>query len=170
MPTKDTPVKMTAPARYLLSALHEWIIDNGMTPHVLVDATVESVKVPAGSVKDGRIVLNISYSAASGLSLPTADSDWLSFSARFNGTSMQIFVPIDAVLAIYARETYRGQHHASNTPTPPPVALTASESATPESKEALNKNITEHSDGDAPPPDDTPPSPPVQRGHLRVVK
>ena len=94
----DAPA-MTSHRPYLLRALYEWIADNGLTPHILVDATKPGVRVPAHAVKDGRIVLNIAARAVGHLQM---DNDDVRFSARFGGVSHAVIVPIDAVLAIYA--------------------------------------------------------------------
>lgn len=100
---------------YLLRAMHEWISDSGCTPHVVVDASVEGVQVPRQYVKDGKIVLNISWSATGQLVL---GNDEISFNGRFGGTSMSVRIPIGAVLAVYARETGQGMVFAEETPTP----------------------------------------------------
>jgi stringent starvation protein B len=90
---------------YLLRAMHEWMVDSGYTPHLIVDANFEAVSVPKQFVKEGRIVLNVSASATEALLIgPEA----VEFNARFNGISHYIHVPVDAVLGIYARETGQG--------------------------------------------------------------
>lgn len=96
---------MTSTRPYLLRAIHEWIIDNGLTPYLLVDATYDKVEVPQEYVNDGKIILNISPNAENKLQL---DNDWVSFSARFSGRSVEIFIPIAAALAIYAKENGKG--------------------------------------------------------------
>ncbi len=96
---------MTSQRPYLLRALYEWIADNGMTPHVLVDARMPGVRVPAHTVKDGQVVLNIAARAVAQLEM---DNDALRFSARFNGASQSVVVPMAAVIAVYARETGQG--------------------------------------------------------------
>jgi stringent starvation protein B len=91
---------------YLLRAIHEWLLDNNFTPFVLVNAQDENVVVPREYIKDGQITLNLSPSAIKALHI---DNEWLSFHARFSGKSQEIFVPIPAVLAIFAKEdTQRG--------------------------------------------------------------
>jgi stringent starvation protein B len=85
--------------------MHEWMLDNGFTPHLVVDAKREGVRVPEAHVKDGKIILNVSPSATRALNL---GNDAVSFEARFGGVSQQLFVPIGAVLGIYARETGQG--------------------------------------------------------------
>jgi len=79
--------------------------DNHQTPHIVVDANVEGVVVPVQFVKDGRIVLNVSYSAASGIQI---ENDGISFHARFGGTPMSVSIPVRAVLGIYGRESGEG--------------------------------------------------------------
>jgi stringent starvation protein B len=106
---------------YLLRAMHEWITDCEQTPHVVVDAEVPGVEVPRQYVKDGKIVLNVSHSATSGLVL---GNDWVEFSARFSGVTRQVRIPVRAVLGIYARESGQGMIFSDeNVPdpgTPPP--------------------------------------------------
>ncbi len=96
---------MTSSRPYLLRALHEWIVDNGLTPHVLVDASQDDVQVPKASIQDGKVVLNIAPSAVRDLEL---ENDWVSCVARFSGVSHGIVVPVSAVRAIYARENGQG--------------------------------------------------------------
>ncbi|MGD3046761.1 ClpXP protease specificity-enhancing factor SspB, partial [Xanthomonas oryzae] len=95
--SEDFP-RMTSHRPYLLRALVEWINDNGMTPHVLVDAGLPGVQVPASAVKDGRVVLNIAERAVVGLQV---DNESVSFTARFGGVSHPVMVPMAAVLAVY---------------------------------------------------------------------
>lgn len=148
----DASSRMTSHRPYLLRALNEWIADNGMTPHLLVDATQAGVQVPASAVKEGKVVLNIAERAVVRLMI---DNDAVSFTARFGGVSQPVYVPISAVLAIYSRETGQGM--------------------------ALPEDVThdadtgEESGDDAPatdtPPDDHPPPPGGKRPpFLRVVK
>ncbi len=96
---------MTPSRPYLIRALYEWIGDNGMTPHLLVDAEAPDVEVPRQFVEEGRIVLNVGPTAVRNLHL---GNDTVEFGARFGGTPMTVRVPIIAVLAIYARETGKG--------------------------------------------------------------
>ncbi len=96
---------MTSNRPYLIRAIYEWIGDNGMTPHLLVDASQPGVQVPMQSVKDGQVVLNIADRAVGQLSL---GNDGIRFNARFSGVSRAISVPLAAVLAIYAQETGQG--------------------------------------------------------------
>ena len=96
---------MTPQRPYLLRAIHDWIVDNQLTPHLLVDASQTGVRVPENYIEEGRIVLNISSSAVQHLEL---GNEWIMFNARFNGVAMQIEVPMSAVMAIYAQENGRG--------------------------------------------------------------
>ena len=148
----DASSRMTSHRPYLLRALNEWIADNGMTPHLLVDATQAGVQVPASAVKEGKVVLNIAERAVVRLMI---DNDAVSFTARFGGVSQPVYVPISAVLAIYSREPGQGM--------------------------ALPEDVThdadtgEESGDDAPatdtPPDDHTPPPGGKRPpFLRVVK
>ena len=100
---------------YLIRAMHEWMGDNGKTPHIVVDAAHDGVQVPAQHIKDGKIVLNISPSAAHNLRLR---NDSISFRARFSGVPFDVMVPMPAVMGIYARETGQGMifSHDSNEP------------------------------------------------------
>ena len=85
--------------------MHEWMGDNGHTPHIVVDAAVDGVSVPREHVKDGKIILNISETAAHNLKLT---NDAVSFRARFSGVPFDVWVPMRSVLGIYARETGQG--------------------------------------------------------------
>ena len=96
---------MTPKRPYLLRGLYEWIVDNDLTPHLVVDATIVGTVVPQNFVSEGQIVLNISPTAVQGLQL--ADHE-VRFSARFGGKPMQVIVPMTAALAIYARENGAG--------------------------------------------------------------
>lgn len=96
---------MTSNRPYLLRALYEWILDNNMTPHIVVDATAGGIRVPSEHVEDNQIVLNILPAAIRDLQI---DNDAVSFNARFNGMAQSVFVPIQAVIAIYARENGKG--------------------------------------------------------------
>lgn len=109
---------MTALRPYLIRALYEWIVDNAMTPYLLVDAEHEGVNVPRRYVQNGKIVLNLSPSAVVDLLL---GNEAIDFKARFGGTPMQVQVPVEAVLAIYAKETGKGMiFDAETDSTPPP--------------------------------------------------
>ena len=89
---------------YMLRAMHEWCVDNNLTPHLVV-AVNSRTRVPMAYVKDGEIVLNINYSATKDLHM---DNDSVVFSARFGGVSQNIYVPMGAVRGIFARENGQG--------------------------------------------------------------
>lgn len=96
---------MTSNKPYLLRALYDWICDNHLTPYLLVDATGDDLSIPFEFVEDGKIILNISLSAVRDLDL---SNDYINFKARFSGQSMNVYFPVNAVLAIYAKENGRG--------------------------------------------------------------
>jgi len=96
---------MTSSRPYMIRALYEWIIDNDMTPYLLVNASVDAVQVPHQFIEDGKIVLNISPSATEAMIL---GNQLIEFSARFSGVEEIVSVPTTAVLAIYARENGQG--------------------------------------------------------------
>jgi stringent starvation protein B len=89
---------------YMVRAIHEWCVDNGFTPHLLVAVNAQS-RVPMAFVKDGEIVLNLNYSATKDLHI---DNEAIVFSARFSGVSQNLYVPMGAVKGIFARENSQG--------------------------------------------------------------
>ena len=144
---------MTSNRPYLLRALYEWINDNNLTPYILVDATQPDVMVPASTVKDGKVVLNIAMRAVESLEL---GNEALTFKARFGGVSQFLYVPVAAVLAIYAQETGQG------------MMLPADENAGED--EGLEAYEPDPESGDADPDDPPKPPAPGKGGHLRIVK
>ena len=90
---------------YLIRSLNEWILDSGWTPHLVIDAEIQGVMVPEQFINDGQIVLNITPSAVQNLLI---DNEAVSFSARFGGVPMNVFAPMVAILAIYAKENGMG--------------------------------------------------------------
>lgn len=102
---------------YLLRAVYDWSLDNGYTPHLLVDALQEHVNVPPSFVQEGKITLNVHPDAVKDLQL---GQDRVSFSARFGGQPQWVEVPMAAVLAVYARENGRGIVFQDEAPEPPP--------------------------------------------------
>jgi stringent starvation protein B len=94
----------TSTKPYLLRALYEWCTDNGYTPYIVV-AVDERTRVPAEFVKNGEIVLNISFDATGNLKM---DNDFIHFKARFGGVAREIELPVENVSAIYARENGQG--------------------------------------------------------------
>lgn len=144
---------------YLLRALYEWCTDNGFTPYVAVRVDART-RVPREFVKDGEIVLNISFDATSGLQI---GNDWIEFNARFGGVSQKIEIPVGNVLAIYARENGQGMAF------PVDKDVHAGEAAP-----AKEENEAPAPDPAKAPPagddTDTPPRTPNGRNHLKIVK
>lgn len=98
-------IKMSPQRPYLLRALFDWLLDNGCTPHVVVDATQPFVEVPHEHVQDGQIVLNVHPDAVTRF---TMDLEHISFEARFSGSARRIWLPMVAIVAIYGRENGAG--------------------------------------------------------------
>ncbi|HAS62997.1 MAG TPA: ClpXP protease specificity-enhancing factor [Vibrio sp.] len=96
---------MTPRRPYLLRAFYEWLVDNDLTPHLVVAATLPGVRVPQEFVQDGQIILNVAPRAVGNLQL---GDDEVTFSARFSGRPHTVIVPLYAVQAIYARENGAG--------------------------------------------------------------
>ncbi len=113
---------MTSLKPYLIRSIYDWIVDNNLTPHLLVDAENENALLPLDFVENGKIVLNIKPEAIQGLVL---GNDIIEFNARFSGKACHIVTPVNAVLAIYARENGKGMIFDpndvdQNEDTPPP--------------------------------------------------
>jgi stringent starvation protein B len=130
--------EMTSNRPYLLRALYEWIADNQMTPHILVEAGADGVDVPDQAIQKGKVILNVDHSAVRELEL---GNDWLTFKARFSGNEHNVSVPINAVLAIYAKENGQGMMFAQDDEFVPPTD-----------------------------PDSDPGTMPAKRPHLTIVK
>jgi len=107
---------MTSSRPYLLRAIYEWIIDNGLTPYLLVNASVENVVVPTEFVSNGKIILNVAPAAVKDLNI---GNDEVHFNARFSGSPMYVCVPMDAAMAIYAKENGRGMVFTDDGDIPP---------------------------------------------------
>lgn len=107
---------MTSNRPYLIRAIYDWIVDNNLTPHILVNAHYPEIQVPQAYVQDGKIVLNVSPQACRGLHL---ENDRIVFTARFSGVVHQIFIVPAAVLAIYAKENGRGMEFGEEYNEPP---------------------------------------------------
>ncbi len=163
---------MTPRRPYLLRAFYDWLVDNDLTPHLVVDATLPGVKVPMEFVSDGQIILNIAPRAVGNLEL---GNEAVSFNARFSGRPHSVIVPMYAVLAIYARENGAGTmfEPEPSYETDMPVFDDAEEAEdmigeVPESTSpfaVVSETETVGSDD----PDDEPPRP-RGRPSLRVVK
>lgn len=157
--------QLSARRPYLLRAFYDWLLDNQLTPHLVVDINLQGVQVPLEYARDGQIVLNIAPRAVGNLEL---GNDEVRFNARFGGVPRQVSVPMAAILAIYARENGAGTMFE-----PEP----AYELGAQGTEEAPADPVMSVIDGDRPDdateedpsPDDDPPP----RGHrpsLRVVK
>ena len=108
---------MTSQKPYLIRAIYEWLVDNELTPYLLVSTEFEGVQVPDEYIHDGKIVLNIAPDAVRNF---LADNDWISFSARFSGKAMELFIPILAVQAIYGKENNEGMFFPDEDSSPSP--------------------------------------------------
>jgi len=118
---------MTPSRPYLVRALYEWIVDNNLTPYLLVNAEYPSVTVPVEYIQDGKIILNVTPSAVRHFHI---DNEFIQFSARFSGKAQEVYLPIGAVLAIYAKENGRGMFFEADE-IPPPDKPPADEPPTP---------------------------------------
>jgi stringent starvation protein B len=112
-------MSMTSSRPYLLRALYEWILENNCTPYIVVNAYADAVQVPQDYVKDGQIILNISPVAVHGLLM---SNDALEFNGRFAGIPTPVYVPIAAIMGIYARENGQGMVFETEKPSPVPPA------------------------------------------------
>ena len=153
---------------YLVRAYYDWLLDNNLTPHLVVDAMLLGVQVPMDFVRDGQIVLNIAPRAVGNLEL---GNDAIRFNARFGGIPQQVDVPMAAVLALYARENGAGTlfepEVAYDLPDEDEFAAAAEEEASANAEP--NLVLVEELAGDDNGPDDEPPRP-RGRPTLRVVK
>lgn len=128
---------MTSNKPYLIRAMYDWIVDNDLTPYMLVDTDYPGVQVPQEYVNGNRIVLNISPKACRGLLL---EVDKIIFTARFSGRSVQILVLPAAVLAIYAKENHRGMEFDIEEPSPPPKSSRKAKGSKPTLKLVKSDN------------------------------
>jgi stringent starvation protein B len=123
---------MTPRKPYLVRAIHDWILDNQMTPYLSVNTTFEGVIVPSNYIVDNSIVLNISPSSVRHLEL---GNEYILFDARFSGQSYAIEIPIEAVQAIYARENGEGMLFVMDDEPQPPDAGDDNQAAKENSKQ-----------------------------------
>lgn len=158
---------MTPRRPYLLRAHYEWLLDNDMTPHLVVDVTVPNTLVPMEFARDGQIVLNVAPRAVGNFEIT---NDEVRFNARFGGVPRQVYVPMAAIIAIYSRENGAGMMFEPETAyeeqqsaelevveSNPAEGITLVHESEPESNE--------HSSSD-----DEPTPPPKGRPSLRVIK
>lgn len=172
-------MSLTPKRPYLLRAFYDWIVDNNMTPHILVNAEAEAVNVPRQHIKDGKIVLNISPMAVQDFMM---DNEALSFSARFGGVSFYIYCPMYAIEALYAREApvegvsfsageYEQQDDEAEGETKPATGRKpklAAVSSIGDSTEEVVETTGEPEADDSGDDDENPP--PRKRPSLRVIK
>jgi stringent starvation protein B len=164
---------------YLIRAIHQWCTDSGYTPYIAVLAD-ETVRVPREFVKNGEIVLNISPLATNRLHL---GNEAIEFQARFGGVAREVFVPIDRVIAVYARENGQGMAFEvargaapagvepsapAGTAARPPMALVPVQGAATSTGAMAESSNGE--DAASQPPDDTPPAPRGERPKLTRIK
>lgn len=158
--------ELTPRRPYLLRAHYEWLLDNELTPHLVVDVNTPGVNVPMEYAQDGQIVLNIAPRAVGNLEMT---NEWVGFNARFGGVPRQVDVPMAAIIAVYARENGAGMMFE------PEVAYEAAEEEDILTPAVDNitlihdepvKPAEESTDRDDP----EPPKPPRGRPNLRVVK
>jgi stringent starvation protein B len=142
---------MNSSRPYLVRALYEWIVDNDCTPHILVNAEYRAVQVPQGFATDGQIVLNVSPNAVRHLHM---DNEAVSFEGRFGGVAHTLYVPVGAILGIYARENGQGM---------------VFDPEVPGLDDELGLEDDQQAGDDQPPPSDQPPRP-SGRPSLKVVK
>lgn len=146
---------------YLLRALYEWCTDNGYTPYIAVKVQA-GVRVPMEFVRNGEIVLNIAFSATSSLQM---DNDAISFKARFGGVSRDLYVPIGAVAAIYAKENGHGM--GFDVQTTSESAPATGEEASPDQSPVTLASSTPETQHDDPEPE---PPGPRKKPSLTVIK
>ncbi|MBO1519280.1 ClpXP protease specificity-enhancing factor [Oceanisphaera pacifica] len=146
---------LTPSRPYLLRAFYEWLLDNELTPHLLVNAELPHTLIPQQYVNDGQIVLNIAPQAVVNLQM---DNEAVTFSARFGGSPFQVYVPMAAVVSIQARENGAGTFF-------PPEAAYEAWQATSESELTVLDNPTVDEE-----PDEDPTPPKKGKPSLRVVK
>lgn len=177
--TTEIPGSSTRP--YLIRALHDWCTDNGFTPYLAVHVD-RSVQVPMEYVKNNEIVLNVGFEATSGLKL---GNDFIEFRARFGGMARDILVPVDHVVAIYARENGQGmafpmptgESEAPAAGTGPVSHSTAPSADTPRglrlapaTPPADDEAVDDATDDDTDPPESPTPAPSGARPALKRIK
>ena len=140
----------TSTRPYLIRALHEWCVDNGFTPLITVQVDANT-QVPKEHVKDKEIVLNLSFDATSGLKL---GNDYIEFKARFAGVARDILVPVNRVVAIYARENSQGMAFSNMAATDAAIDANANANATAKDNLILKQTA----------------APAVARPSLKIVK
>lgn len=131
-------MSMSSSRPYLVRALYEWILENGCTPYILVNAFLKDVEVPQEHVKDGQIILNISPSAVQNL---LVHNDALEFDGRFAGIPKRVMVPIVAIMGIYAKENGQGMVFDAEGSLPKPPDPTGTDVPTKSNRTAKQLNF-----------------------------
>lgn len=144
---------------YLSRALYEWLLDNDQTPYIVVDATIEHVVVPTQFVQNGQIVLNVAPTAVRDFRI---ENDMVSFNARFSGEAMEVWVPIEALMAIYSRETGAGMAFGQEPVLPEPEIDEEAGAKLESVPDTRSSDADDEGDDDRPKPKKKP--------SLRVVK
>jgi stringent starvation protein B len=164
-------LESTSTRPYLIRALYDWCTDNGLTPYVAVQVD-DTVQVPREYVKNGEIVLNISFDATSSLKL---GNEFIEFKARFAGTAREIMVPVNRVIAIYARENGQGMAFpvpapGTEAPRPSPLSSVPAAGASPSEQDGkVVQLVTPEASGNG--PEVEPPKPPTgPRPALKRIK
>ncbi len=158
---------MTPNRPYLLRAFYDWLLDNDLTPHIVVDAYVNGTQVPQQYVKDGQIVLNIAMSAVLNLEM---NNHFVEFNARFGGVPHHIVLPMAAIVAIYARENGAGTvFDMEDAYLPSDDEETENDAHTAAVEDAGSEAVSV-TENESEPEDNGDDKPPKKRGHLTVVK
>jgi len=173
MTTPHLPENQGSSTRpYLIRALHDWCTDNGFTPYLAVFVD-RSVQVPMEYVRNGEIVLNVGFDATSGLRL---GNEFVEFKARFGGVPRDIVVPVDHVVAIYARENGQGMAFPMPTAEEPESEASEASPQLPEPAEemaarpARGLRLADEPEAPAAPSPEPPPPPPGGRPTLKRIK
>jgi len=129
---------MTSSKPYLLRGLYEWLLDNDLTPHLLIDSGVKDVMLPENiALENGQVVLNLMPSAVKDLDI---SNEYISFSARFSGVAENVYCPMAAIMAIYSKENGQGMVFENEFPDPPePPSESGSKTPDKSHKESRKK-------------------------------
>ncbi len=130
---------MTSNKPYLIRALYEWLVDNDATPHIMVNTTIADVMIPSGIDKDGQVVLNIATRSVQGLEI---ENTHVAFTARFSGAAHNIYIPINAIMAIYSMEDGQGMMFAEDMST----KADSVDENTAASKSSVKKDVKKRSE------------------------
>lgn len=158
---------MTPRRPYLLRAHYEWLLDNDMTPHLVVDVTAPNVNVPMEFARDGQIVLNVAPRAVGNFAI---SNDEVTFNARFGGVPRQVYVPMAAIIAVYSRENGAGMMFEPEAAYEEQLTSHAhvEEDSSSEGISLVHESAPTREESS--PSDDDPTPPPKGRPSLRVIK